>query len=170
MVRGDNQEHFLDYGYSKQNSKILHFHYKKGISSSFSRTFFNRRRVQYESGAFQGNTFSSVFFFLPSTTERIEDINRHMGSVNLSPIDILEKNFDAEDVSFDQSKLDFECEEKQKISRTVVKMLKQVIDISNANLVKNSDGLLSKKNVDFDVEWIGKDRKRLPDNRYKMSY
>ena len=29
IVRGDPQEHFLDCGYSKQNSKILHSHYKK---------------------------------------------------------------------------------------------------------------------------------------------
>ena len=29
MVRGDAQEHFLDYEYSKQNSKILQSHYKK---------------------------------------------------------------------------------------------------------------------------------------------
>ena len=29
MVRGDPEEHFLAYGYNKQNSKILHSHYKK---------------------------------------------------------------------------------------------------------------------------------------------
>lgn len=38
MVRGDPEVHFLDYGYSKQNSKIWHSHYKTRIPSSFSRT------------------------------------------------------------------------------------------------------------------------------------
>ena len=41
---------------------------------------------------------------------------------------------------------------------------------SNANLVKNADGLLSKRSADTDVEWIGPEKKRLPENRYKMSY
>ena len=39
MVSGDPQEYFLDYGYSKQNLKILHSHYKKRVPSSFSGTF-----------------------------------------------------------------------------------------------------------------------------------
>lgn len=42
--------------------------------------------------------------------------------------------------------------------------------MSNVNLVKNADSLVSKKNVDIEVEWVGKDKKRLPNNRYKMSY
>ena len=46
-------------------------------------------------------------FFFPSTTDHIEDINRYMEFVNLSPIDIAESSFETEDgVSFDLSKLD----------------------------------------------------------------
>ena len=90
MVRGDPQEHFLDYGFCKKNSKILHSHYKKRILSSFSGTFFNRHRIQHESGSFQGLTFSNTYCFLPSTTYRVEEINRHVGSANLTPTDIPE--------------------------------------------------------------------------------
>ena len=94
-----------------------------------------------------------------------------MESVNLSPIDISEKKFEVEEnVSFDPLKLNFECPEKEKIARAVVKMLKKIIDISNANLVNNANWLLSKRNVNEEVEWVGKDKKRLPDNRYKLSY
>ena len=88
-----------------------------------------------------------------------------MGSVTLSPIDISKKTFEE-----DPSKLDFESPEKEKIAKAVVKMLKKIIDISNANLVKNADGVLSKRNVNEKVERVGKDKKCLPDNRYKMSY
>ena len=49
-------------------------------------------------------------------------------------------------------------------------MLKKVIDFSNAKIIKNTDGLLAKKTVQQDVDWVRKDKKRLPDNRYKMSY
>ena len=170
MVRGDPQEHFLDYGFSKQNLKILHSHYKKRIPSSFSRTFSNRHRIQYEPGALQ-TTYSNLYYFLPSTRDRVEDINRHRGSINLLPIDIPEKRFEVEDnVQFDTSKLDYECPEKEKITQAVIKMLKKIIDISNANLVKNVDGLLSKQNVNEEVEWVGMDKKRLSDDRHKMYY
>ena len=38
----------------------------------------------------------------------------------------------------------------------VVEMLKKTADMSNVNLVKNTDDLLSKKNADVSVEWIRK--------------
>ena len=94
-----------------------------------------------------------------------------MGSVNLTPIDIPENTFEVEDnVQLDLSKLDYECKEKEKITKSVVKMLKQILDISNNNLIKKANGLLSTQSVDEEVEWVGKDKKRLPENRYKMSY
>ena len=37
-VRGDPNEHFLDYRFCKENSKILYFHHKTRIPSSFSGT------------------------------------------------------------------------------------------------------------------------------------
>ena len=94
-----------------------------------------------------------------------------MGSVNLLPIDIAKDNFEIEgNVSFDPSKLDYENPDKEKILEAVVKMLKRIIELSNANLKKNADGLLAKLPVDENIEWVGKDKKQLPDNRYKMSY
>ena len=122
MVGGDVDEHFLDYGYSKQNSKILHTFHKKCIPNIFSGTFFNRHRIQYESGALQ-TKFSQIYYFLPSITDHVEEINRHMGSVNLLPIDIPEETFDVDGISFDPSKLDYDNPNKEKMTQTVVKML-----------------------------------------------
>ena len=94
-----------------------------------------------------------------------------MGSVNLSPIDIPEKTLETkEKVSFDPSKLDFDSPEKEAMTRAVEKMHNKIVDISNANLVKNANGLFLKKNVDVEVECVGKNKRRLPDNRYKMSF
>ena len=113
MIRGDTDEHFFDYGYSKQNSKILHSHHKKGMPNSFSGTFFNRHRIQYESGAFQ-TEFSKIYYFLPSVTDRVEDINRHMGSPHLLVINISEDTFKVDGVPFDSSKLDYDNPDKEK--------------------------------------------------------
>ena len=87
-----------------------------------------------------------------------------MGSVNLLPIDIPEETFEVDGIPFDPSKLDYDNPDKEKMTQAVVKMLK------NANIVKNADGLLAKRTVEQEVEWIGKDKKRLPDNCYNMSY
>ena len=94
-----------------------------------------------------------------------------MGSVNLSPIDINENSFETENnISFDPSKLDIYCPEKQVMSEAVVKMLKKITDLSNSNLLRNANSLLSKILPDVNVEWVGKMKKRLPDNKYKISY
>ena len=63
---------------------------------------------------------------MPSTTDRSEEINRYLGSVILSPIDIPETAFEKkENVNFDPSKLDFSCLEKEIMTAAVVKMLKK---------------------------------------------
>ena len=62
-VRGDEQEHFFDYGFNKENSKILYSTHKMKIPNSFSMTIFNRHRIRYESGAFSETDFCNVFFF-----------------------------------------------------------------------------------------------------------
>ena len=52
----------------------------------------------------------------------------------------------------------------------VVKLLRKITDLSNSNLIRNANGLLSMKSPDVNVEWVGKMKKRLPDNKCKMSY
>ena len=56
------------------------------------------------------------------------------------------------------------------ITQAVVRMLQKVTDLSNSNLIKNVDGLLSRKSTNIDVEWVAQLKQRLPPNKYKMSY
>ena len=148
----DPEEHFLDYGYCKENSKILYPYRKNKIPSSFSGTFFNGHKLQFEPVALQ-TTYSNLHYFLPFTTDRSEKINRYLGYVNISTTDIPEATFETkENVSFDTSKLGFSCQEKEIMNDAVVKMLNKIIDMPNVNLAKNADSLLSKKNVEVNVE------------------
>ena len=106
------------------------------IPNSFSGTMFNRHRIQYESGTLDTD-FSKVYFFLPSIMDRIEKINRHMGSVNLVPIDISEDTFEVEGSSeFVLYKLDYESLETDAIKDSILKVLKKMVDLSNSNLIK----------------------------------
>ena len=112
------------------------------IPNSFSGTIFNRHRIQYEAGALSDTDFSKLFFFLSSTTDRIETINRYMNSVNLMPTDIDPSEF-GED--FHPSTLNFENAEGEKNRESVLKVLRKIVDLSISNLQKNADGLLAPK-------------------------
>ena len=113
------------------------------MPNNFPGTFFNRHEIRYKSGALK-TKFSKIFYFLLSITDRAEEINRHMGSVNLLPIDIPEETLEVDGVAFDTSKRDYENLDKEKMAQAVVKMLKKVVDLSNANLIENASGLLAK--------------------------
>ena len=94
------------------------------FKNSFSGTMFNRHRIQFESGALNTDS-SNIYFFLPSTTNKVEDINKYMGSVNLVPIEIKEGNFEFEGGKFHLSKLDFDNPKKHKIREAVLKILRK---------------------------------------------
>ena len=139
------------------------------IRNNFSGTMFNRYRIPYESGALNTD-FSWVYFCLPSITDRIEKINRHMGSVNLVPIDISEDTFEVEgDIEFDLYKRDYENSEKSAIKDSILEVLKKIVDLSNSNLLKNADSFLATKLMDRDVQWVGDTGKRIQ-NRFELSY
>ena len=111
MVRGDDDEHFLSYGYFEKN--ILYSYHKRRIPNSFVGTLFNRHRLLFETGQLQTD-FSNLYYFLPSIIDRSESINQDMNYVNLISIDIPEKSFEVENgVAFDPSKLEISGDEKK---------------------------------------------------------
>ena len=93
IVRGSPDEVFFNYGYDKDKSKVLYSHYRRRIPNSFSGTIFNRHRAMIETGEIDSE-FSNIYFFLPSITDRTEDINQYLISVSISPIGITQKQFD----------------------------------------------------------------------------
>ena len=140
-VRGDVHESFFDYGYSKKNSKVSLSTQKMKIPNSFSGTMFGQYKMKYEAWAILDSDFSWIYFSLPATTDRIEEVNQYMNPVSLNPIDIEPAEFGDH---FDPSFLDFANKNKEKSRESVLKVLKKMVDISNANLKHNADGLLAK--------------------------
>ena len=77
--------------------------------------------------------------------------------------------FEAEhNVAFHPSKLDINSPEKEVMTQAAARMLQKLIDLSNLNLIKNAEGLLSRILLNVDVKWVGKTKQRLPPNKYKM--
>ena len=69
--------------------------------------------------------------------DRIEEINHYLVSVNLNPIDI---EIDEFCEKFDPSKLDYNSSEKEKIRKSVLQVMKKVVDLSSQNPKRNADG------------------------------
>ena len=111
--------------------------------------------------------FSKISFFLLSITDRSEEINQYMNCLNIHPLDIDGKEFGDD---FNQSLLDVSGEKKLQTSESVANMLKKITEICNTNLVKNADGLLNNKPIDTEVEWIGKQKSRIHQNKFKVTY
>ena len=75
-VRNDLQEQFFDYGYNKENLKVLYYTRKLKMPNSFKTTIFGQHRMQYEGGTFAKQKHSDIYFYLPSTVYKNEKINK----------------------------------------------------------------------------------------------
>ena len=157
-VKNDPEEQFFDYGYVKSNSKLLYSTRKNKIPSSFKATSFGIHKNQYEGGAFIEQDFSKIFFYLPSTVDRCEEINKYLTSVYLKPyhVDIndLGEGFNPA-ISFDRA--------------AVVKCMKKVTEQSSQNLKRNADAFLSTVEHDNDsLFWSG--GRRTITNKFSLTY
>ena len=58
----------------------------------------------------------------------------------------MKKTFSVEGgVAFDPSELDFCCPQKEAVAKAIVKKMKEIADLSNANIVHSANRFLSKR-------------------------
>ena len=74
-VRGDEQERFFGYGYSKEKSKVLYCNMKTQLPNIFSSTCFKKHTQALLDQNENGIKQSLAFFFLPATLERKPSFN-----------------------------------------------------------------------------------------------
>ena len=116
---------------------------------------------------------SKLFVFLPSNTNGKEKINQHKWNAIFHASDIDYDSFKEPSPSASQfNPIGLKIPgEKTKIAREiVVESLKMIAKISNSNLIKNNDHLLSKMSFEPDVQWVGKDKIMGDSTKYNMSY
>ena len=135
VVRGNPEEYLLDYGFSKEISKILYSYHKKAYQVCLVEHSSIAIRWCLKQGVYR--LHFQIFFILPSTTDRSKQINRYLGSVNLLPIDGPVNSFETKkNVVFDPSKLDFANQKKEIMTGVVVKMLKKLLMYPTLTLSK----------------------------------
>ena len=88
--------------------------------------------------------FSKMFLYLPSTLDRKEDFLKYKDHVHLHPVDIsydditqMHNNEDANPALLDDKNL------RNKVTGTYYEVTKKASEISNQNLVRNSDAYIS---------------------------
>ena len=84
MIRGYEDETFYTYGFDPKKSTILYCYSRQLMPNIFKGTAFNCHNLL--SVAKGKPTLSNLFFFLPSITDRKEEINRYKDQVALVPI------------------------------------------------------------------------------------
>ena len=158
-VRNDQDEQFFDYGYHKENSKVLYSTRKLKILSSFKTAILGQHKMQYEGGAFNEQKFSKRFFYLPATVDRNEKINKYLTSVHLKPFHVgsavFGEKFNLENPDFDR--------------KSVVSYMRKVAQQGSQNLKRNSDAFLSSvTHGNENLLWPG--GKRTQSDKFALTY
>ena len=93
---------FFNYGFNAETSKVLFSTSKDKIPNAFASATFKRH---YNTIADESDTkkMSRFFFYILSTTDRKESINKYKDNVLLNPIDFVYENFK----NFSHKKMNF---------------------------------------------------------------
>ena len=140
VLRGDTDETFLSYGFDKIKSKLLYSFSKQQIPNAFVSVAFKKHFEKIMTDDNRDET-SSLFYFLPSLSDRKEEINQHKNNVSLSPVDITVdfiESFSVEKVSFRPDLLDSSDEKERKPQTEMLYgLFKHMATVSNQNLQRN---------------------------------
>ena len=148
MIRNQEDEVLLSYGYSSEHAAALYCYQKQPIPNIFRATAFNTHKLSnyLESKA----EMSDICFYLPSTTDRKVDINRYKDMVSLIPVTstIADISVFSPDVySFNPKHLDEGGKNLECSRETLYSYFKNVDKVSNSNLIQNTYALMKKKGI-----------------------
>ena len=172
MLRGDSDETFWTYGFSKEKPSLLYYYSKQPMPNVFKGTF-NAYSNEMLSER-DRNNFSKIFY-LPSITDRKEKINQYRDQVSLTPVDCkLERfaDFSLEGYGFNPSHLQPSHPEYANARATLYKFFENSIEVSNANLIQNVYSLMKKKNIKHsDLKWgVSMPQSRIDNDRFSLGY
>ena len=170
VLRGDDDETFLSYGFNKIKSKLLYSFSKQQIPNAFVSVAFKKHFEQIMSDGNDRNETSSLFYFLPSVSDRKEEINQHKNNVSLSPVDITVdfiESFSVEKVSFRPDLLDSSDEKERKPQTEMLYgLFKHMATVSNQNLERNIVHLNISQGR-HEMEWSNS---KFDSSKFKLTY
>ena len=155
MLRNQEEEVFLSYGYSKEHASTLFCYQKQPMPNVFRGTAFNSHRLSTHLE--NKSLMSDICFYLPSITDRKEDINRYKSMVSLLPVTSTIKDISAflpDGYNFNPKHLDEPGKNLASARETLYSYFKNVAKVSNSNLVQNVYAFMKKKGIPHSaVKW-----------------
>ena len=170
VLRGDVDETFFSYGFDKLKSKLLYSFLKQQIPNAFVSVAFKKHFQEIMSDESRSKGSSSLFYFLPSVSDRKEEINQHKNNVALFPIDITTdfiESFSVEKVSFRPDLLSSSDEKERKPQTEMLYgLFKHIAKLSNQNLERNIAHLNIKQGRN-EMEWSNS---KFDSSKFKLTY
>ena len=148
MVWNEEEKTFLSNGYSSEHSTVLYCHSKQPIPNIFRGTSLNTHKLQ--TYLENKSKKSDLCFYLPTITDRKEDINEYKSMVSLVPISSSIRDisaFSPEGYVFDPSDLGQDGKNRDCARETLYSYFQNIAKVSNANLIQNVYALMKKKNI-----------------------
>ena len=175
VLRGDKNEIFFSYGYDKNKSQILYSYSKQQIPDAFVSTSFKKHYNEIINEKKENEDSSSLFFYLPTITDRKEEINQWKNNPSLTPIDFsisFIESFSTQKVKFQPNLLNsFNEKERAPQIEMLYGLFKHMAQFSNQNLQRNVThlNLKQKRNVS-EMDWSGTSNSRFDSSKFKLTY
>ena len=171
VLRGDNDEVFFSYGYNKTKSTVLYSYSKQQIPDTFITTSF-KKHFQEVINEKKGESYSEMFYYLPSISDRKEGINQYKSNVSLVPTDVtLEfiNSFSSEkQYNFNPDLLNSRDEKVREPHVKVLRdLFRHIATFSNQNLERNVIHLNANANRESEMEWT---TNRFDSKKFKLTY
>ena len=171
VLRGDENEIFLSYGFNKNKSQILYSYSKQQIPNAFISMSFKKHFNEIMNEK-RNEDSSSLFFFLPSISDRKEVINQWKKNPSLSPIDFdtaFISGFSSQNEKFQPDLLNSnDCKLRNPQVEILYGLFKHMAQISNQNLQGNVAHLNLKQGRNMnEMEWSDNG---LNSSKFKLTY
>ena len=176
VLRGDKGEIFISYGFDSSKSQVLYSYSKQQIPNAFVSTAFKRHYNEIVNEKRGNENSSSLFFFLPSKTDRKEGINQWKNNPSLTPIDFkidFIESFSSKKEKFRPKLLSStDSNERNSNVEMLYGLLKHMAHFSNQNLERNVTYLNIKDKRDANsMEWsVGSSKTRFDSTKFKLTY
>ena len=157
-LRGDVNERFDSYGYSKEKSTLLYCVNKHPLPNIFHCTAFKQHHGFLLDENQKRAEFYNMFMFLSSTLDRKVKILQWQDHVHLHSINVTFEELKGlnNGKDFNPSLLDHK-DLRKNITVLFYEYMKKVAEISNHNIVRNSDAYMAnggKIDPDNEFSWI----------------
>ena len=172
-LRGDEGERYYSYGFSKEKSSVLYCSVKDPLPNIFHCTAFKKHHGLLLDENQKNVSFSKFFLHLPAALDRKGKFLPWKDHVHLHPVDINyeELKLVNESVDMNPTLLDNKTLRKDVVP-TYYKVMKKMAEVSNQNLIRNSDAYLArggKTDPDNPFQWIEDSYKQVR-QKFQLSY